>query len=120
MPPPTKMVSTSCGSDQERLDLLLERRQVSVRQMVDSRERGKVAVTTLVRAERNVHVGRTGPAPSRLAGALERLGRHGTASTKRISRTRAFSGASILIVSVMIDDEHPWQAPVKRTWRMLS
>ena len=55
------------GPLQGSLDLAFERPQVLICQVIDARQRGKVAVSALVGAERNVHVGRSRPSPAGLA-----------------------------------------------------
>ena len=113
VPPPTKIVSTSCGLAQRHRHLALEGRQIAVGQMVDAGQRGEVAIAALVGAERDVDVGRARPLPAaarrsrRLSGPGSRDGLDEADLGHRGLQGRLDPHAS----ASSIDDEHPWQAP---------
>ncbi len=92
---------------QHRRHLALERRQVAIGQVIDSGQRGEVAIAALVGAERDMDVRRPRPLPSRLDIPTLRISDHGTASMKRISGTAAFRVDSTLMLKVTIAEAHP-------------
>ncbi len=92
---------------QHHRHLALEGRKVSVRQMIDTGQRGEVAVAALVGAKRDVNVRRAGPLPSRIDFPDSHGALHGTASMKRISGRAAFKVDSTLMLNVTIAEAHP-------------